>query len=138
MVDSTSVATRYFTLDEANAALAEVRPLAERMVERKRALGAAERRRAEVLADIQGNGGGIPPAELAERAEEVEREARALASYVERIQAFGAVVKDLDIGLVDFPSLRDGDEVLLCWRLGEDEIAYWHGADEGFAGRKPV
>ncbi len=138
MPDSTSVAERYFTLAEANAALAEVRPLAERMVERKRALAAAERRRAEVLADIQGNGGGIPPTELAERAEEVEREAQALGTYVERIHALGAVVKDLDVGLVDFPSLRGDDEVLLCWRVGEDEIAYWHGTDEGFAARKPV
>ena len=48
----------------------------------------------------------------------------------------GVIVKDLDTGLVDFPALRDGEEILLCWRLGEDEVAYWHGLEEGFAGRK--
>ena len=52
------------------------------------------------------------------------------------IHGHGAIVKDLDDGLVDFPALRGGEEVLLCWRLGEDEVAYWHGLEEGFAGRK--
>ena len=47
-------------------------------------------------------------------------------------------MKDLDDGLLDFPSLREGEEVLLCWRLGEEEIAFWHGPEEGFAGRKPL
>ena len=48
------------------------------------------------------------------------------------------VVKDLDRGLVDFPALREGEEVLLCWQVGEDEVAFWHGLDEGFAGRKAL
>ena len=48
------------------------------------------------------------------------------------------LVKDLDRGLVDFPALRDGEEVLLCWQVGEGEVAYWHGLEEGFAGRKPL
>ena len=48
------------------------------------------------------------------------------------------LVKDLDTGLVDFPALHEGEEVLLCWQLGEDEVAHWHGVDEGFAGRKPL
>ena len=47
-------------------------------------------------------------------------------------------MKDLDEGLVDFPAWRGDEEVLLCWRLGEDEVAFWHGADEGFAGRKSL
>jgi hypothetical protein len=57
---------------------------------------------------------------------------------VERLQALGVQVKDLDRGLVDFPALRDGEEVLLCWQVGEEVVAYWHGVDEGFAGRKPL
>ena len=48
------------------------------------------------------------------------------------------LVKDLDRGLVDFPAFRHGEEVLLCWQVGEDEIGYWHGVDDGFAGRKPL
>jgi hypothetical protein len=50
----------------------------------------------------------------------------------------GALVKDLDDGLVDFPARRGAEEILLCWRLGEEEIAFWHGLDEGFSGRKPL
>ena len=56
----------------------------------------------------------------------------------ERLERLGVLVKDLDRGLVDFPALRDGEEVLLCWQVGEDEVAFWHGVDEGFAGRKPL
>jgi hypothetical protein len=57
---------------------------------------------------------------------------------VEELQQLGLLVKDLDEGLVDFPSLRGDEEVLLCWRLGEDKVAFWHPADEGFAGRRPL
>jgi len=57
---------------------------------------------------------------------------------LEEIQDLGVVVKDLDTGLVDFPSVREGRDVLLCWRLGEDEVAFWHGYDDGFAGRQPI
>ena len=48
------------------------------------------------------------------------------------------LVKDLDTGLVDFPSARDGEDILLCWQLGEDEVACWHGHEDGFAGRRPL
>ena len=61
-----------------------------------------------------------------------------LLEIVNRIQETGVLVKDLDMGLVDFPSLVDGEEIYLCWKLGEDHIAFWHGIDEGFAGRKPL
>ena len=61
-----------------------------------------------------------------------------LKSAVERLQAFGCVIKDLDIGLVDFPTLFRGREVYLCWKMGEPGIRFWHGMDEGFAGRKPI
>ena len=68
----------------------------------------------------------------------VQAEQAALAESVARIQAAGVQVKDLDTGLLDFPSERDGDVVLLCWRVGEPEIGWWHTVDEGFAGRKPL
>ena len=54
------------------------------------------------------------------------------------IIAIGVQVKDLDIGLLDFPCLLDGEIVLLCWKLGEPVISHWHGTEEGFAGRKPI
>jgi hypothetical protein len=69
---------------------------------------------------------------------EVNRRATELARTLEEIQSLGVVVKDLDSGLVDFPSVREGEDVLLCWRLGEDEVAFWHGYDDGFAGRRPI
>jgi hypothetical protein len=64
--------------------------------------------------------------------------AAALKEALLRIEGTGAVVKDLDIGLIDFLSVYRGQEVCLCWKLGEDKIGYWHGTEEGFAGRKPI
>jgi hypothetical protein len=129
---------RTFTPDEANRALAEVRPLTEAMVHHRRALADAHARRAETLSSISGNGGGMPPSELAELALAVERESEALAEAVRGIQELGAQVKDLDSGLIDFPARRGEEEVLLCWQLGEPEVAFWHGVDDGFAGRRPL
>jgi hypothetical protein len=62
----------------------------------------------------------------------------ALKDAVQTIEADGAVVKDLDIGLIDFLSVYRGQEVYLCWKLGEDRIAFWHGLTEGYRGRKPI
>lgn len=129
---------RHFTPEEANAALEQVRPLVEKMVAHRRAHVEALARQEELEVRIKGNGGGIPPATLADAAEEVEREARALAKVIDEIDEHGAQVKDLDEGLIDFPALRDGETVLLCWKLDEDEIRYWHSVDDGFAGRQPL
>lgn len=129
---------RLFTLAEANELLAEVRPLAERIVERKRALDAAEAERAELLERIAGNGGDLTPSDVAEAVRGVEREAAAIGALVDELHGRGVEVKDLDLGLLDFPSEREGEVVLLCWRVGEDEIGYWHGVDEGYAGRKAL
>ena len=61
-----------------------------------------------------------------------------LRSAIQQVQELGCVVKDLDIGLIDFPTTYHGNEVYLCWKLGESAIEYWHGVEEGFAGRKPI
>lgn len=128
-----------FTPDEANGLLPQVRPLAERMVEHRRRLLAAMERREGALAHIGGNGGDFSPGELAELAEDVEREATEVARAVRGITELGAQVKDLDAGLVDFPGVRStGEPALLCWRLGEDEIAWWHTEADGFGGRRPL
>src|SRR5262249_18431700 len=129
---------RYFTREEANALLPAVKVLAERMVAHRAGLEQAQHRLGGFLEKISGNGGGIPPAELAGAHEAVEREAGGVARCVEGIQELGGMVKDVGEGLVDFPALREGEDVLLCWKLGEDEIAHWHGPEEGFAGRKPL
>lgn len=129
---------RHFTPEEANDALPEIRPLVEEMVARRAAHLDALARQEELEGHIRGNGGGIPPATLADAADEVDREARALAKVVDEIAERGVEVKDVDEGLVDFPALRRGETVLLCWRLGEDEIGYWHTAEDGFDGRRPL
>ena len=132
------MAERHFTPDEANALLEQVRPLAESLVEHRRAFAAAAARRARLGSRISGNGGDFDPGELRADAEQLEREAAAVARAVGELEGLGLLVKDLDRGLVDFPALREGEEVLLCWQVGEAEVAYWHGLEEGFAGRKPL
>ena len=132
------MADRYFTLDEATATLRELRPVAERMVELHQALEDAATRRATLRETVAGNGGGLVPTEIAEADAEVEQLRAALGAAVAKIQSEGVEVKDLGLGLLDFPALRDDDEILLCWHVGEDEIRFWHGRDEGFAGRKPL
>ena len=129
---------REFTLAEANAAVAELRPVVERMVEHGRKLEAAQREQRELVTRIAGNGGDMQPSDLRDLAEKIQREADAIAECAETIDAAGAQIKSLEEGLLDFPSRRDDELVLLCWKLGEDEIGYWHGLDEGFAGRQPL
>ena len=67
-----------------------------------------------------------------------DRAAAELRAAIEEVQEIGCVIKDLDIGLIDFPTTYRGTEVYLCWKLGESGIEYWHGVDEGFRGRKPI
>jgi hypothetical protein len=129
---------RYFTPDEANAELQEIRPLAEELVSHRREQQRLQARRVELAAKIAGNGGGIESQSLAELETAEQHERIEIARCVNAIHERGAIVKDLDSGLLDFPALRQGEEILLCWRLGEDEVAHWHGLEEGFAGRKPL
>lgn len=129
---------RIFTLAEAQAALAELRPVAERMVElrvRQRAAGA---RRVELQAAIGSNGHGLTLNDLALVDCEIRELGREIDACVIEIHETGALVKDLEIGTLDFATRRDGRDVYLCWRVGEDAIRHWHGLDEGFAGRKPL
>ena len=132
------MAAHNFTPEEANEALAEVRPLAEQMVVARQQLYGAQRQQAELVAAIAGNGGGVDPSELAEAASEVERLAGEVVGAVQQIQDLGAVVKDVDTGLVDFPAVHQGRDVLLCWRLGEDRVGHWHDLEGGFAGRREL
>jgi hypothetical protein len=132
------VADRLFSVQEANEALETVRPLAEEMVRRRRALRELEDEHEALAVAAAGNGHGFDPRSAEARMEAVQQEQAALAECIARIQAAGVQVKDLDAGLLDFPSERDGDVVLLCWRVGEPEIGWWHTVEEGFAGRKPL
>lgn len=133
------MAEKYFKRHEAE----ELLPLIGRCLERARKL----KQRAEALhldvsqmvTRITILGGSIPPcAELAEKQAERAQLLAKLEDAITEVQLTGCLVKDLDEGQVDFPSLLEGEEVYLCWKLGEARIAYWHGIHEGYAGRKPL
>jgi hypothetical protein len=127
---------RRFTPSEANEELAEIRPLVEEIVAHRREYLRLQSERQALVQRIAGNGGGIDASAFGEL-EEAERQERVeIARRVNAVHERGAIVKDLDTGLVDFPARLEGEEVLLCWRLGEEQIEHWHGLEEGFAGRK--
>ncbi len=126
------MSSRFFTLDEANAALPRLNELLEQLIAGRRAIIAARPELWPVLKKAIGNGGSKKAGEMLAEFERVQTAYKA-------IQAMGVLLKDADTGLVDFPHRRyDGSQVLLCWRYGEPEVAYWHEVDAGFAGRKPV
>lgn len=126
---------RLFTVAEANALLPEVTAalLALRAV--RSAIADARTALGRLTPSMRGNGSAAVAAGLEERIETLREEG---ASWARRLAATGAEIKGIDEGLVDFPSLRDGRVVFLCWRLGEDRVRYWHDIDAGFAGRQPL
>jgi hypothetical protein len=115
-----------------------VRPVAERLVAVRARMRELERTQNTLVTAIGGNGGGYAASDLHAAQSELGGLADAALACVERLEEFGVVVKDLDAGLLDFPSEREGRSVLLCWRVGEDAIEFWHGLEDGFAGRKPI
>jgi hypothetical protein len=127
---------RRFTPSEANEELAEIRPLVEEIVAHRREYLRIQAERQALAQRIAGNGGGIEASALGDLQEAERRERVEIARRVNAVHERGAIVKDLDTGLVDFPARLGGEEVLLCWRLGEEQIEHWHGLEEGFAGRK--
>jgi len=130
---------RFFTVEEANElvsaleiefgriarARAELGPLIE-------ALGGADAAVA-ILHD-----GGEPPPGRDRDADRLRRLASEISDSVERVNDLGCLVKDLELGLVDFYALQEGEPVFLCWQFGEPTVAHWHGIDEGYAARKPL
>jgi hypothetical protein len=132
------VPDRLFTPTEANTALEEVRPVAERLVAVRARMRELEQTQRELVTAIGGNGGGYAASDLSAAQSELAGLAEAAIACVERLDELGVTVKDLDLGLLDFPSERAGAVVLLCWQVGEESVTSWHGLEEGFAGRKPI
>jgi hypothetical protein len=124
------IASRHYTVEQANAALDWVAERIERLRAAREGLNDEEARAA--LGDAApGNGGGVPGRVVSEAFLE-------LRSALVELQEMEVVLRDLDRGLVDFPSIRDGEEVFLCWEEGEDEIGFWHELEAGFGGRRPL
>jgi hypothetical protein len=128
---------KFFTREEAEALLPQIEPLLQDLQKRHRALLPLRQELETLRQRMRGNGHGLH--------QQLERLNRAYAAIIEevnrlvrRIQTFGCQLKDPAMGLIDFPALRDGREVLLCWRLGEEGIHWWHETTTGFMGRQPL
>ena len=130
---------RHFTLEEALALLPRLTELLTTLVTRRREVQEAERElAARYQQRVRGNGHARGGEELAHLRAQIESGLQAIKADIAAVQALGCEVKDLDQGLVDFPALREGREIYLCWRLGEPTIAWWHDRETGFAGRQPL
>jgi len=127
------------TLDEAQDLLPVLESLLRTSIDGKKLIESVD---AEFQATAQRvflNGGmSLNVVHFARRKAEREKAIQRVKDAMDEIDAMGVQVKDLDIGLLDFPCEVDGQTVLLCWKLGEKAITHWHGVSEGFAGRKPV
>lgn len=128
-----------FTFEEATTLLPVLRTLLKRAMEGKRLIEDVEKELQDVKHRILLSGGlliDIP--EMARRRAEGDKALQDIKDALAEIDAIGVQVKDLDIGLLDFPCVVDGEIVLLCWKYGEEKIQFWHGMEEGFRGRKPI
>ena len=133
------MAEKYFSRREAEELLPMIEPQVKEARRQKQQIDALKEELAKAASRIMVLGGSSPPyAELARRKMESDQAMQQLQETINKIQESGCVVKDLDLGLVDFPSLMKGEEVYLCWKLGEEHIGFWHGIEEGFSGRKPL
>jgi len=119
---------RVFTLEEANALVADLTETLERIRAARQVVLKGGR---PIRDSAIGNGGGS-------RGKEYWEALHGLRADVEAVTRRGVILRDPETGLVDFPSRRDGSVVYLCWRLGEERVMYWHSPDTGFGGRQPL
>jgi hypothetical protein len=124
-------AKKYFTLADANTALQVIRPLVEEMINLRQEILRQQPQARSVVEKSPGNGGGKAALSL-------EADYQLLDALVRRILEQGVLLRDLNTGLLDFPCLRDGREVYLCWRYNEPEVLFWHETHAGFSGRQPL
>jgi hypothetical protein len=132
------VSKRLFTPAEANTALGDVRPAAERLVAVRVRMRELVEVQETLVTAIGGNGGGYAASDFNAAQAELEQLAEQAATAVSELEELGVVVKDLDLGLLDFPALREGEVVELCWHVGEAAVEHWHRVGEGYGGRKPI
>ncbi len=122
---------QYFSLQQANEALTVIRPIMDEVQAIRLKIIANQPEAWQAIEKSAGNGGNKT---LSTLVQDFER----LDALIHQIMDTGAQVKDINIGLLDFSALRDGHEVYLCWKYGEDDIAFWHEVDAGYAGRQPI
>lgn len=130
---------RYFTLQEAESLIPVLRASLESAIRAKAEIGEIDTEMQELSARICMVGGSeVNPDQIARRKLERVSLMHLIEDSVKRIQRSGCLVKDLDIGLLDFPALLDGVEVYLCWKLGEAKIEWWHSTQEGYSERRRI
>jgi hypothetical protein len=130
---------KLFSLTEAERLRTQLEPVLIEAMETNRKLAGYDEQLGLLAERIQRSGGmQVPYERVARQRVERNRLHEAVEAALERIQSTGCIVKDLEVGLLDFPARIDNQEVYLCWKLGEDRIRFYHRQDEGFAGRKPL
>jgi hypothetical protein len=136
---STNMSNRNFSLDEAQMLLPILESLLRQAIHGKKLIEDVDNELQETAHRVFLNGGTLlNVVHLARRKAEREKAIRRVKDALAEIDATGVQVKDIDIGLLDFPCKVDGEVLLLCWKLGETGITNWHGTSEGFASRKPI
>lgn len=133
------MAEKTFTLDEAQSLLPVLESLLKSAIEGKKLAEAIDAEFQEIAHHVFLNGGTfLKIVPLAKRRAERDKAVQTVKDAITEIASIGVQVKDLDMGLLDFPCVVQGEMILLCWKLGEKAITYWHGLEEGYAGRKPI
>lgn len=128
-----------FTLEEAQSLLPVLESLLRSAIEGKKQAEAIDAEFQEVAHRVFLNGGTfLKIVPLAKRRADRDKAVQTVKDAITEITSIGVQVKDLDMGLLDFPCVVDGQVILLCWKLGEKAIEFWHGLEEGYAGRKPI
>ena len=127
----------YFTREEAEALLPQISVVLLKIQDRRKAMLQSEEELGVLHAQAMGNGHHLHE-RISKLQNDLARHIQALQELINELSNFGCELKDPDIGLIDFLSLRDGREIYLCWYLGEERINYWHYLDTGFKGRQPL
>ena len=122
---------RYFTLQEANETLNLIRPLMDEVQAIRIKILKNQPEAWPAIEKSAGNGGNRALSNMVQDFEKFD-------ALIHRIQDMDVLIKDINLGLLDFPALKDGREVYLCWQYGEGDIAFWHEVEEGYAGRQPI
>jgi hypothetical protein len=127
--------TRFFGIDDANETLAEIKPLLEQLRSDRAEVAQIQ---AELQRERPTNGSAEHAEQIADRQTELRHVVRRMQQAVNEIDALGVTLRDIGTGLIDFPALANGRPIWLCWRLGENDIDWWHEQNVGFDHRQPL
>ena len=122
---------RYFNIEEASLAISIIRPLIAQILEIRQYILDKQPEVWRVVSKTAGNGG-------SKAASLIVQDFARLDELVHQVQSTGAILKDINLGLVDFLSISNGREIFLCWQYGEPDLAFWHEIEAGFNGRQPI